>query len=137
MWLTAPKEVTLVNQTSAIDWQTAVRQDNVISIALRRLIMSNFLIISAISQSNSYLILLTRLLGPLQDKLHLKLKLGIDFIQFIPGLISGLFRNRFKIITILILVLVFCQKDSTNRSASLTMFQQKRNCYEGMILHFF
>ena len=36
LWLTAPKGATPVNQTSATDWQIAVRRDNVISIALHQ-----------------------------------------------------------------------------------------------------
>ena len=36
LWLTAPKGATPVNQTSATDWQMAVRRDNVISITLRQ-----------------------------------------------------------------------------------------------------
>ena len=37
MWLTAPKGATPVNQTSATDWQMAVRQSSVISITLRQI----------------------------------------------------------------------------------------------------
>ena len=59
LWLTAPKGATPVNLTSATDWQMAVRRDNVISIKLR-LIMSTLLIRSAIFQSSSYPIVLTR-----------------------------------------------------------------------------
>ena len=40
LWLTAIKGDTPVNQISASDWQMTLRRDNVISIALRRLIMS-------------------------------------------------------------------------------------------------
>jgi len=36
LWLTAPKGATPVKQTSATDWQIAVRRDNVISITLRQ-----------------------------------------------------------------------------------------------------
>ena len=63
LWLTAPKGATPVNQTSTTDWQMAVRRDIVISITLRRLIMSTFLIKSPTSQSSSYPIVLTRLGG--------------------------------------------------------------------------
>jgi hypothetical protein len=35
-WLTAPKGTKPVNQTSATDWQMAVRCDNVISITFRQ-----------------------------------------------------------------------------------------------------
>ena len=42
LWLTAPKGDTPVTQTSATDWQMAVRWDNVISITLSSLLMSTF-----------------------------------------------------------------------------------------------
>ena len=53
MWLTPHKGATPVNYTSATDWQI-VRRDNVISITLRRLLMSTFIIRSADSPSSSY-----------------------------------------------------------------------------------
>ena len=37
LWVTAPKGTIPVNQTSPTGWQTAARQNNVISITLRQI----------------------------------------------------------------------------------------------------
>ena len=66
LWPKAPKGDTLINQTSATDWQMAVRWDNVISIMLYQVMLT--------LQSNSFPIVLMRLGGPhSRPKPHLKL----------------------------------------------------------------
>ena len=52
-----------VNKTSATDWEMTVRRDNVISITLRRLLMTN-LLIRYTTQSSSSPVFLTRLSEP-------------------------------------------------------------------------